>query len=422
MNGFRIAAAALLGIAVALAAPGPARADAVAERMLGAYRAWTAKHKLKRSSVAIIRDGHIVGSDKSGATSPLKPEPVASVSKVITGICIVKLVEAGRLQYDAPLGAVLAGYFARYGRPADRRFSSITVAQLLTQTSGIGDANIDQHKLSLAEQMRDTIKLRLFQDPGGKHQYENKNFQVLGLIVEQVTGQPYEEACRRLVLEPAGAGAAHISLVQPFMSSWAGWIISARDMALFMRHFEPRFGLLKTGPRDWPKVDLGDRWFYSVGTRLRHNEDDSYSAVHSGVWTWGSSTLNYQFMARFVYWGSGIGFAMNASPSIDGLGEDLEHEMWKASLPVEAELPRPAPQAKLDYSTNRPGNDYRSFILTREMKGDVCRKACEDEPQCKAYTLERPSLPQQPNSVCHLKNPAPALAVRDFCCASQVLR
>jgi CubicO group peptidase (beta-lactamase class C family) len=321
-----VAALAFLASSVAAQA-----ADPMVGRMLSAYRTWVAKHKFEKSSLAIIRDGQIIGVDQHGASKAFAPEPVASVSKSITGICVVKLVEQGRLRYDATLGSLMGGFFARNGGAADPRMTSITVTHLLTQTSGIGDGNIDAKKTRLADQMRDTIRLRLVTDPGTTHRYENKNFQVLGFIIELVTGETYEQACRKLVLMPAGATTAHISQKQPYMSSWAGWVISAREYALFMRHFDPRFGLLRTGPRDWPKFDLGNRWSYSVGLRLRHNEDDTYSAVHSGVWTWRSPQLNYQFMARFVYWGTGIGFAMNASPSIDGLGEDLEHELWLAS-------------------------------------------------------------------------------------------
>jgi CubicO group peptidase (beta-lactamase class C family) len=61
---------------------------------------------------------------------------VASLSKAITGVCIVKLVEAHKLQFDADLGTVLAGRFKRH--PAkDQRAQTITIAQLLTHTSGI---------------------------------------------------------------------------------------------------------------------------------------------------------------------------------------------------------------------------------------------------------------------------------------------
>jgi len=314
-------------------------ADPMADRMLAAYRAWLAKHNFQKSSVAIIRDGRLIADASHGATNAATPEPVASVSKSITGICIVKLVEMGRLRYNATIGSLLSGFIARHGGTSDPRMPAITVEQLLTHTSGIGDNSIDAKKVRLMDQMSDTIRLRLASEPGKTHHYENTNFQILGAIIETVMREPYEQVCHRLVLLPAGAKSAHISRVQPYMSSWAGWVISAREYALFMRSFDPKFGLLRTGPRDWPKTDLGNGWFYSVGVQLRHNSDDTYSVLHTGLWSWDTKDQKHHFMARFVYWGSGIGFAMNASPPIDGLGQDLENQMWLASLPKPGDLP-----------------------------------------------------------------------------------
>lgn len=336
----------LRGAAVVLSAclssvPGVAVADGLDERILSAFRDWSASHRFERAAIAVLRDGEVIATDSVGDTSPEKPEPVASVSKAITGMCVVKLVEDGALTYDETLGIVLRRYFARVGEPVDHRFRDITVAQLLEHTSGIGDGAIDRHEVALFDQVRDTIAIPLIHDPGDGFHYENKNFQVLGLIVEQVTGRRYQDACRDLVLTPAGVGGARIDGLQPYMASWAGWNISAVDAARFLRSFDPNFRVLRTGPADWPSTDLhANRTFYGPGVRVRHNEDGSFTVHHAGVWSWGGKPADRNFMARIVLFGSGVGFAVNASPSSKELGADLEHRIWLAMVAEGADVVR----------------------------------------------------------------------------------
>src|ERR1700685_3510614 len=91
--------------------------DAQADRMENVFTEWVGKHSVERANLVIVRG-------------------VASLAKAITGVCIVKLVEAHKLQFDADLGAVMAGRFKRRP-PKDQRAQTITIAQLLTHTSGI---------------------------------------------------------------------------------------------------------------------------------------------------------------------------------------------------------------------------------------------------------------------------------------------
>jgi CubicO group peptidase (beta-lactamase class C family) len=402
--------------------------------MLRAYREWHAKNKFKHSSIAIFRDGRVVAMDSVGGTSPTKPEFVASVSKSITGLCIVKLVEQGRLRYEDDLGTLLSGYFARYGQPADARMRNVKVSHLLHHSGGVDGGNSIPQKTPLAEQAQKTFSLPLKSSPGAEYSYQNTNYQLLGLIIETVTGQRYEDACRRLVLLPAGATSAHVSRLQPYTSSWAGWVISAREYALVMRHFDPRYGLLRTGPRDWPKFNKGNRWFEGPGVHMRHNEDGTYSLLHSGAWTWNSAKLKLSYLARFVHWGSRIGFAMNASP-LTGTGEDLESALWQASQPQPGDPPvgaAPPPRqqqeparavsaapAEVEPDTDRPGGDYRSFEM---LKPDIalCRRSCALDTRCRAYAFVRGGT-RSANAKCWLKSEVPP-ARADTCCTSGVMR
>src|SRR5438132_12740529 len=106
---------ALLALSLALsvlASPAATAADPLADKVRATFDDWARQHHFHKASMAVIRNGEIVASAAYGRTSATTPEPVASVSKSITGLCIVRLVEAGRLRYETPLGDVFGRGFA----------------------------------------------------------------------------------------------------------------------------------------------------------------------------------------------------------------------------------------------------------------------------------------------------------------------
>ncbi len=70
-----------------------------------------------------------------------------------------------------------------------------------------------------------------------------------------------------------------------------------------------------------------------------------------------------------------------------------------------------------EQNVNRPGKDYTSFVL-QEAKPELCQKACNEDPRCKAYTYVKPGL-QGAQARCWLKSEAPT-SVTDECCISGV--
>jgi CubicO group peptidase (beta-lactamase class C family) len=88
--------------------------DAQADRMENAFTEWVGKHSVESANLVIVRDGAILGTVGRGRLATSRPVGVASLSKAITGVCVVKLVETHKLQFDADLGAVLVGRFKRH--------------------------------------------------------------------------------------------------------------------------------------------------------------------------------------------------------------------------------------------------------------------------------------------------------------------
>lgn len=148
------------------------------------------------------------------------PEPVettdrfriASISKVITGTVVLQLVDAGQLALDQVVGDLLG---QRTGVDvAGRPVAQITVRQLLSHTSGFGvfDRTFFRGGASSCE---DAARIGMSEgvqfEPGTTYTYSNMNFCLLGLVIEAVTGLPYEQAVYEMLLEPLGISGPRLA-------------------------------------------------------------------------------------------------------------------------------------------------------------------------------------------------------------------
>lgn len=129
---------------------------------------------------------------------------IGSMNKMFTAVSILQLVEAGRIDLDAPIATYLADY------PNADLASRVTVKHLLTHTGGTGDffgPEFNQHRLALCEH---SDYLALFGPravafaPGARFAYSNYGYLLLGGIIEAVTGRSYYDYVEEHVYAPAG--------------------------------------------------------------------------------------------------------------------------------------------------------------------------------------------------------------------------
>lgn len=175
-------------------------------------------------SVVAVRGGEIVYRGQFGykrlasATLPAQPMDadtmfrIASVSKFVTTLGAMKLVEQGRLALDQDVGAYL-GYRLRNPHFPDQ---PITLRMLLTHTSSLRDEG--GFKFDPAVDLKDVLL------PGGRHHgkgamwssthapgrffdYVNFNSGVIATIMERVGGERFDRLMRRLVFDPMGLKA-----------------------------------------------------------------------------------------------------------------------------------------------------------------------------------------------------------------------
>lgn len=129
---------------------------------------------------------------------------LASMGKMFTAVAIAQLAEKGKLSFDDTVGKHLPDY------PNKEVAEKVTIHQLLTHTSGMGDmfnAKYEAKKSSLRT-VDDFVGLfaedKLRFEPGAKWQYSNAGFVLLGAIVEKASGEDYYDYLSRHIFEPAG--------------------------------------------------------------------------------------------------------------------------------------------------------------------------------------------------------------------------
>ena len=132
--------------------------------------------------------------------------PLGSMSKSFTALAVMQLVEAGKLELDAPVTRYLEWFRVATHGDGDE----ITVRQLLHQTSGIPKWATGRIAATLEEHVRAIAKHELVALPGERHVYASPNYQVLGLLVEELSGEPFGDYVRDHIFAPLGMADSRI--------------------------------------------------------------------------------------------------------------------------------------------------------------------------------------------------------------------
>ncbi len=166
------------------------------------------------AALVVVADGRIVHLHGYGVSGRDGRPPTAetvfqigSNSKSFTALAIMQLVEAGRLQLDAPVQRYLPWF-----RVADVEASTrITLRQLLNQTGGFSHregqtdfANSYAGADALERRVRGLADVRLASAPGQHWAYSNINFVILGCVIEAVSGTSYASYMNQHVFQPLG--------------------------------------------------------------------------------------------------------------------------------------------------------------------------------------------------------------------------
>lgn len=163
------------------------------------------------ASVAVMVDGQVVHRAAFGERVPDSGDPtettdrfrIASISKTITAIVTMQLVEDGLLRLDEPVGPIIAAHLGLTSYDPD--VDTITVRELLSHTAGFGQHEntffsngatscVDAAAQGLSGGVRS----------GNSFVYSNMNYCVLGILIEAVTERTYERVVYERLLTPLG--------------------------------------------------------------------------------------------------------------------------------------------------------------------------------------------------------------------------
>ncbi len=165
------------------------------------YERLLCRHHVLGASLLLAQDGE-KRQVFTGLTGPLARTcdsrtlfRVASITKTVTALAVLRLREAGKLDLDEPLSSCLPEIAAET--------EGITLRMLLCHTSGLRDKLSHEQALLRGDTLRDILR-----KPGvntgrtGLFSYCNLGFGILGCVIEAVTGLPVSEAVAQLVLRP----------------------------------------------------------------------------------------------------------------------------------------------------------------------------------------------------------------------------
>lgn len=202
------------------------------ERMERYIINWMNRYNIRGASLAVMKDEHLIYCKGFGWADEERNQPaevghiyrVASASKLITAVGIMKLCDEGKLRLDDKVFGV-DGVLKHFTEIKDKRAENITIRHLLNHTAGfsrrMGDPMFRIADIIRWEELDTTptadqliayqLRQRLRDRPGGSAQYSNIGYLVLSRVIEVASGKSYEQYLQENVLWPAGCYDMHIA-------------------------------------------------------------------------------------------------------------------------------------------------------------------------------------------------------------------
>ena len=149
---------------------------------------------------------------------------IASMSKPITAVCIAILVDEGKLTFDDPLAKHLpefAGLLVNENGMSIKPSRPVTLRDVLTHTSGFGEMTTREPHLTLPETSRKLAQQPLRFQPGTRWSYSTAGIDVLGRVVEVVSGMPFDQFLQKRMLDPLGMKDTSFWIAPEKESRWA---------------------------------------------------------------------------------------------------------------------------------------------------------------------------------------------------------
>lgn len=284
----RLVVVALVSFSFCSAAHSAPNEGLRAKRAQKAWLDWAKANKIKKSQFALYYAGKPVASFAIGI-SENTARPLASLSKSITGACIMALIDDGKLRRDQ----TLADIRKQTGTASFPKNSSqsLTIEQLLTHSTAFkkditqgqskkwvsGDKNyIDAVARQVLSEAYKPTKNQIYT-------YNNANYAILGVIIQAVTKSPYEVACNKILGKNSGIYDLSLSPKFSAISSFGGWQGTAKSFLKFANATYGRSSAIQQNFKTLPHVKIAKGIFYGPGVTVRKNRHKGANVWHFGL-------------------------------------------------------------------------------------------------------------------------------------------
>lgn len=199
------------------------------------------RHNIPGMSIAVVRDGKVIKAAGYGMSNlelsvPATGETlfeIGSISKQFTAEAVMMLVEDGKLAITDPV--------SKYLPEVSPAWAKITIAHLLTHTSGLHDweaAGILSYRREYApKEYIDLIAGRpLDFEPGTRWAYTNSSYPLLGLVIQRISGMPFEQFVIERIFKKAAMPSARFRHPEQVVPNRASGYVDARGE---LRNGEP---------------------------------------------------------------------------------------------------------------------------------------------------------------------------------------
>lgn len=199
----------------------PLTSDDSPESFVKAAKERIAEEYVGNLALVLIENGEVSADYYFGVDQTIDENSVflvASVSKWVTSFGIMKLVEEGELDLDAPI----EDYLTRWYLPeSEYDHSKVTIRRLLSHSSGLVDdlgyggfgpgevvQTLEESLTSAADGYYPEAAAIIGYEPGSRYMYSGAGYTILQMIIEEVRGQGFQEYMMETVFEPLGMSSS----------------------------------------------------------------------------------------------------------------------------------------------------------------------------------------------------------------------
>lgn len=273
---------------------------------LTAHRQLIEKQNSGNLNWFIYQDGKTHFGQHSAVGDKLNKDtlyPLASMSKMIAALGIMKLVEEQKIDLDAPVGQ----YLSRWSLPSsDFDAEQVTVRRLLSHTAGLndglgfGDYKANETLPSLEESLSSPrassgpVEIKLGAVPGEQWNYSGGGYLIIELLIEEVSGQPYKEYIADALFKSLGMVRSTFSFLGDENNISKSYDASGKEVAMYQYASAAATGLSSSTQ----ELSLLAQMLLAEGTSAVLNQQSvqrlrQAEGFKSGAPIWGAGAMLY---------------------------------------------------------------------------------------------------------------------------------